>query len=279
MGIVQIERAERYDAGSNEEYHDGEGVSNSRLKAFRTHPRLYHAYYVEKNLKRPEPTADMQLGTAFDELITLGEFETCAAIPREVLNKDGHRKGSAWKSFAEENAGKVLLKDEQLEQLHAMRDSLMRHDAARKLLGNVAGKSQISLRMTCEETGLLLRCKLDALHSGVIVDLKTASSADPLKFAYACGDFGYDSQAAFYKRLAESFTGESLRFIFVVVEKEFPFRVETYELDAEHLLDADTDLSATLASLAECYRTDKWELPHHGRIVTLPKPPRKKWSA
>lgn len=272
--------AERYDAATNEEYHSGDGVSNSRLKDFRKHPRLYHSYYIAKDRRRPEATADMEMGTAFDELITLGQFETCAAIPREALNADGHKKGKAWTEFKNENDGKVLLKDEQVNTLCAMRDSLMKHDAARQLLGDITGKAQLPLRMTCPNTGLSLRCKLDALHPGMVVDLKTAASADPLKFAYACEDLGYSSQSVFYRRLAESFTGETgLRFVFVVVEKEFPFRVETYEMDSEYTAEAESELDDTLARLAECYETGVWELPHHGRIVTLPKPNRRKWSA
>lgn len=277
---IETGRAERYDAGTNDEYHAGDGVSNSRLKDFRKHPALYHAYYVAKSLPKPGPTPAMQVGTALDELVTLGEFETCAEIPRDVLNKDGHKKGKAWTEFAEANADKVLFKSDQIQAVYRMRDAIMRHNAARQLLANIADRAQVSLRMTCPNTGLLLRCKLDALHPTIAVDLKKTCNADPLKFAYSCLDLGYASQAVFYSRLAKSYLGiDDIRFLFVAVEEEFPFRVEVYELAPEFIEEAAVELDSTLEQLAECYDTGVWELPHHGRIVTLPKPYRKNWSA
>jgi len=102
---------------------------------------------------------------------------------------------------------------------------------ARRLLQE--GKAEQSFFWNDLETDLRCKCRPD-WHDGasVIVDLKTTSSlASPSEFARTVANFKYHLSAAHY---LEGVKGAE-RFIFLVVETEYPYNVATYELDDDSL--------------------------------------------
>lgn len=60
----------------------------------------------------------------------------------------------------------------------------------------------------------------------VVIDLKTCMDASPAEFARTVHNFKYHMQAAWYLKL----TGAK-KFIFVAVEKEYPYAFRVYQLD------------------------------------------------
>ena len=124
--MSQIINAERYDAGTNEEYHAGEGVSNSMLSLALDNPAEYHGRFIDGSIERPSPTPDQLIGTYTHEIVledrlssgvvvpegktvvTAERFKTRKArldgavcVPREVLDENGHCRGSkyiAWRA-------------------------------------------------------------------------------------------------------------------------------------------------------------------------------------
>jgi hypothetical protein len=265
-------KAERFDAGTNDEYHAGEGLSNSQLSDFADSPAKYHAIHVAKTLPKPESTADQKIGTLLHELVLEGEFKSAVAIPRDVLNKDGHRKGSAWTQWAADHEGQVFLTDSERSDLLEMADAIEAHPAARELLMQ-EGESEVPLRMQCPITGLLLRCKLDRLSPGrFIADLKTTKDPSPRGFASSVATFGYHRQQAFYGRIAASYSGANLPFFFVAIGKTKPYRVEVYRLQDDFAASGEAECETLLRQLAKCHETGNWQYPHFGSVLELPKP-------
>lgn len=265
-------KAERYNSGTNEQYHAGEGISNSMLSTFNESPSLFAALHIHKTLPKPESTPDQKLGTLLHELVLEGEFKSAVAIPREVLNKDGHRKGKPWTDWAAEHEGQVFLSDSERSDLLAMADAINDHQSARELLFS-NGESEVSLRMRCPETDLMLRCKLDRFSPGrFMADLKTTRDPSPRAFASSCESFGYHRQQAFYSRLAGSLCGCDMPFFFVAIGKTKPYRVEVYQLEDDFAADGEAEVASLLKRLEACCVSDHWQFDHFGSVLKLPKP-------
>ncbi|GAB3192024.1 PD-(D/E)XK nuclease-like domain-containing protein [Nesterenkonia suensis] len=81
-------------------------------------------------------------------------------------------------------------------------------------------------------SGVTLRGRFDAVKSGVLIDLKTAMSADPREFHRTAASLGYHIQAAHYSVLYELATGNRPSdFLFILAEKERPHAVSVVRLE------------------------------------------------
>lgn len=141
--MSRITNAECYDAGTNEDYHAGEGVSNSQLSVALEDPAEFHGLFVDGSIERRAPTPDMLVGTYLHEMALEGEIKTgvvvpdgaipvtaekneelqsrlrlAVRVPDHVLNEHGHCKGGkylAWrKGFPKEVK---TLKDSEYREL------------------------------------------------------------------------------------------------------------------------------------------------------------------
>lgn len=260
--------AERYDAGTNDEYHAGDGVSNSRLSVFREDPALYHARFIAKTLPPPPSSEAFDIGTALHELVLFGEFESCIVCPFDKLD----RRKKEHKEWAESTDGGIVLSQSDVSDLREMRDALYEHRAARRLLFDAPGDCEVPLRMTCPESGLLTRCKIDRLSESFCVDLKTTRDPSPKAFATAAANYGYHRQQAFYSRLASSYIGQEIPFYFVSIGKRKPYRVEVYKLEPEFVVEGSIERDFLLGRIAECHESGVWRFPHYGDVLSLPMP-------
>ncbi|MGV3485379.1 MAG: PD-(D/E)XK nuclease-like domain-containing protein [Planctomycetaceae bacterium] len=274
---MPLGQSERYLCGSNDDYHAGPGLSNSMIGDYIENPAKFHAIHIAKTLPRKAPTKDTTIGTLLHELLLEGEFKSAVVIPRDALNKDGHRKGGAWTDFAAEHAGKMLMKHEEIADLLEMAEAVEQHPTAKGLIGG-RGDSEVPLRMRCPITGLLLRCKLDRYLPGqFIADLKTSRDPHPDRFAASVAEFGYDRQRAFYSRLAAADCGAmDLDFWFVCIGKAKPYRVEVYNLDAAYMERGEQQLDRWTREIASAFANNHWQFDHYGRAVTIEMP---RWVA
>jgi exodeoxyribonuclease VIII len=98
---------------------------------------------------------------------------------------------------------------------------------------------------------------MDWLAPGVIVDLKTTVHAGQ-EFAHSVRKYRYHLQAAMYSRIAQLCGIDNCAFIFVAVERDFPYGVGVYELSQE---DMDNGLNlyyGLTRRLVECEDTNQW---------------------
>lgn len=113
---------------------------------------------------------------------------------------------------------------------------------------------------TCPETGLPLKCRIDAGSPTYLVDLKTTKATSADSFFETFKTYGYDRQAAFYLDM----TGMGYGFLFVGIQKNPPFSVYQIDMsvssDRRKMIDeARVKNSRLLAdALAESKKADGW---------------------
>jgi hypothetical protein len=93
---------------------------------------------------------------------------------------------------------------------------------------------------------------------GVFADLKSAVDASPHEFARAAASRRYHVQDAKYSRAFEENDLHIEHFVFIVVEKEYPYCVAVYQLDETARLKGEELYMAELRRMAECREKDYW---------------------
>ena len=264
-------KASRWECTS-EEYHadSANSVSHSELECFAQSPRLYEGRYLTGEFPREESAA-LDLGIVLHAEL-LEDKRKHELIPDSVLSASGARQGNAWKDFANANVGKILLKASEYEPVLRMRESIERHEAARRLLFDAAGQIEYSIRFECPITGIQRRARLDKLLGNVIVDLKSCRDASPKAFSRHAFEYAYHRQCAFYQDAIEALTGERHPFVFVAIEKTPPFSCEVYELKEDFVALGRLDNERLLRRFAQCRESGVWLRERHGEIHELSAP-------
>ncbi len=168
--------------------------------------------------------------------------------------------------FAAVNAGKEIVEQAEYDNLLGIARSLHASARARSYLSE-AGEAEVSLLWADDETGLLLKARIDFLNSA-INDLKTCH--DALMFSKSIANYGYHRQGAHYQNGYAKLTGEILPFRLIAVEKSAPWGNRSAELDENALSAGRTELRETLAEIAKARASgrfpsysdpDAWSLP------------------
>lgn len=297
---------------SNASYHGGPGISKSGLDIIRRSP----LHYQHSLTARREPTPDQRIGTLAHALILEPEtiwdhYSTPFVAPegalatveeiKERLKGLGlpisGKKAELSARLLDADPSVVLLDDaralhaetvgdraivtaEEMAQAEAIRDAVMSHPAAGKLLAPGSGVAELSAYWRDKKTGALCRCRPDWWrHDGIVIDLKTARDASPEGFSKSIQGWRYHVQAAFYldgiahARAAGGVDMPAPRaFVFIGVEKTAPYAVGVYTLDAQSLEIGRREYREDLATYAECRGADVW--PGYGdkiQSISLPE--------
>ncbi len=180
------------------------------------------------------PTWD--IGTAAHKLV-LGIGPDLVLVDRDRWDT----KEIKAKVAAIREAGRIPLKREPYEQVHAMATALEQHPVAAALFhadaeGN--GQAEQSLFWADRETGIRCRARLDWLpapRSGrmLVPDYKTCVSAAPDDLQKAIANHGYHQQAAWYLDgvRALGLAGDDAQFLFVCQMKTAPYLVTVVQPD------------------------------------------------
>lgn len=244
---------------SDAEYHASPGISRSMLWDYLSDPALFCGRYVTEVLPVRKASSSMEFGTEVHQALLDGYVVMPPTITRAA--------GKEYQHFKEDHPDKFLVKHG--SPLHLVIQSVESHGAAKALLAN--GLNEYSIRWT-QENGLLLRCRVDCLQPGAIVDVKTSLSADARVFSRSILKYGYHVQSAVYQDGVERLTGKKLPFVFVVVQNVPPYRVACYEIDDEFISAGRAVANDACARLADSLMNDRWEDATKGQIVVIPKP-------
>jgi len=243
---------------SNTDYHKDPALGSTSLKTLATRTPAHYLY----DRAHPKQSAAFDLGTVAHSLILEGDESGVVVI--DVADK----RGAKWTAYADKARyeGKIPLLTKEMAQVTAMRDSVMAHPLARDYFtGHRAEES-----VFWEEGGLHLKCRPDAWQPGALVDLKTTVSADPREFGKTAYNFGYHQSAAHYQDGVRTVAGETLPFIFVLVEKTAPYLVSIVELD-EVALDYGRQMNDRAKRVyRECVETGRWPGYPATEPVSLP---------
>lgn len=257
-----------YDGISSADYHGMlDYVSNSYLSKLNKCPAA---------AKIPqEDIPAFVFGRACHAYVLEGEavfFKEFCVAPE--LNKRTNEGKALFAEFQAQNSGKDVITSDDYNKIIEISAAVSNHSFAKAVLAD--GKSEQSVFWTDAATGIKCKCRPDRIPSngaGVLVDLKTTSDAGEYGFTRSVSSYGYARQAAFYLDGVNAATGSSFdAFVFVAVEKEAPFRVETYLLDEEFLAWGRYEYRRLLEVEMECRKDGNYPNYQTNELVTLYKP-------
>lgn len=217
-------------------YHGSEITSRSRLDVLRVSPALYHARFVARTVGDTD-TAAMRVGRMLHAAVLEPDRWSAFAVPPEVdrRTRDGKAAYAAWQ---EQNPKAEVVSAKEHALVLAMAEAVAAHPLASRLCSGCTGVSERAMVWRDEETGKLVRARVDRHDEAppVIVDLKkVAQLPTPETFARVVVNHWYHGQAAMYLDGARAVTGIDHRFALVAVHESAPHEVGVYELGEDEI--------------------------------------------
>ncbi len=125
------------------------------------------------------------------------------------------------------NKNKITLLEREFKMIETMSRKLFTHPEAKELLEGA--QFEITFFSRDQETGVLKKCRVDAIKDFILSDLKTCWDASAAKFKWDARKYGYDLSGAFYLEVCSEFYGKLLnQFYLIPCEKEEPHEITTY---------------------------------------------------
>lgn len=277
-----------YDNIQADDYHRVLGLTKSGLMMLRKSP----AHFWHWMSSPPsESTRAMNLGTATHTLV----FEPhkwqdeITIIPDDAPKKPTSAQRNAkkpsedalasiawWDNFNANASGRAVITQEEEFQARAMAEAVRNHTEVLAWLSHPSAKAELSFIANERVNGLDIACKgrcdLVTMDGTIIVDLKTCEDASADVFGKSFMSFGYWMQASHYISIARKSGLPIERFIFVAVEKNPPFSVACYELDAQSLEKANAIRQRLLETLSDCIARNEFPTYQKG-VTALSMPP------
>jgi hypothetical protein len=270
---LQLPRAGLYLRGQID-YASIDAVNFSTLKFMAKSPLHYRCA-----LESPKPaTTPMRLGTAaHTAVLEPVRFTADYAVFEPEEGKSPRRGTKAWEAFESANDGKELLKQKEFDAAMRMRDAVRGNPEAMRYLRRI--DPEVTLVWQDQETGVLLKCRLDGIsHSveDVITELKTARDVSPWGFQSAYAKMQYHVQAAMQCDGLQAVLGRAVYHKCIAVENAEPHDVVVYDVIGEPLELGTETYRDWLKKLVECRRNNEWPGASAGAEVSLRLPA---WAA
>ena len=226
-------------------------VRFSHLRAYgRSAMHGHHARQQEQ-----EPTVAMQRGTALHALV----FDT-----QKVCGYPGsQRRGKEYEAFAAEHSGHVILTMAEFTKARLMADAVRQSKVAEPVLKGIAEKTILFRWM-----GLDCRATPDVRGEDYLTELKSSSSADPVRFPWHALRMHYHAQMRF-QNIACGMT--ALDSYIVCVEAADPFPVTVFRID-EKALEAGEKLLVLWAETLKGAEASQIFSPYVNCIVPIDLP-------
>ena len=209
------------------EYHRPPGISKTGLDLINRSP----AHYRWAKDHPAEDTTAFMVGRAFHTLVLephLENQEIVMALPHDKRSK---ANAAAWQAFELEHAGKSILTTKQWDAVHYMAQAVYDHPTAGELVET--GKREVSAYWRDPVTSELCKTRPDSWNQreNCIVDLKSAQSAQLEVIKPAMGRLRYHISDHMGRTGMAECGCPVDAYWFVVVEKEPPYCVASFELD------------------------------------------------
>ena len=250
----------------NEDYHAGVGISSSYVRRFGQ--SQLHA--IEH---KQESSPNLKFGTAAHALIVEGQ----EAFDKEVRVLTGSPYTKAYKEEKAEyeEQGFIVLKEDDVNLIQSMKDSMVYEgNAYLNAKGKVAEAS-----IYWYEDDVLCKCRPDMLcpplkepnsdNKIVIIDYKTTISCEPFSFNKSVKKYGYDMQAAWYRRglLMAGYDVED--FVFIAQEKVHPYASKVFRITKEQIDFGWTMMESYLSDYKEYQKGKPLSIYNSPNVVDL----------
>lgn len=249
-------------------YHRLPGLSSTGAKKI-----LKSSAHFKHYISHPqEPKAEFDLGASVHSK-TLGVGATIAVYPDgtgdetfvfegtemdNVLATNGAASTKSAKAFEADarSRGLIPVKRAEARKVDLIVESVLANPTARKLFE--FGNPEVSMFAIDPVTQLLQRGRTDWLGRR-IVDLKTtAGEASEEAFAKDAFRLGYDIQFAHYEHIYNLITGDTLPYLWVVVETSAPYLTGIHRLGDDEILMARRRAQLARERYARGMETGEW---------------------
>jgi exodeoxyribonuclease VIII len=238
-----------------QDYRFSQGLSKHEFDNFLVSP----AYYIWKKTKEWKPSRDMILGTLIHSAAIEGRIEYAVGPNVDKRTKDGKAE---WQTFCEENIGKEIITPDEEKRI------VCTVAKATSFLEQVKIE-HVEASMYWERGGVMCKGRPDIIGTfegrPAIIDLKTTSDFN--KFDQKFWSFGYDIQAAWYRRGLMEITGKDCDFWFLVTDTEEPHFAQWVLLSGEAIEKADARIDEELERFLECSEGAHWPEPPYKRVL------------
>ena len=254
---------------SDIKYFANKSLSKSAIDKLLECPALYKAWLEGED---EEKTSTALAFGSLSHLLTLQpqEFDSQYAVTDLNL---ATKEGKAWKAALPD--GIQIVKNDDYEKAQMMADAVRDHPQAKMLFQNYIAEEPIYWTLD----GVPCKAKPDIVAEvfgrRYIADLKTTESVNPEAIRKSIAKWGYHRQAAWYLSGMEAVGRPCDAFIFIFVEKTYPYLVTMCQLDEDALAKGMEECLRAVSTLKECQASGTW--PCYTReIITLGLP---KWAA
>lgn len=238
---------------TEQEYRAHKGVNKSTLWELRRSPAHYK-YLLEHPT---EDTQALRFGRALHAaILTPSAFKREYAVAPDCdrRTREGKEAYIMWQSLLA--PGTTILSAEDMETIQGMVKSYRNSKEARALLRNT--RREVPKFWTDPETGLLCKCRLDAVKPDTVIDLKTTLDASTRAFERDVKNYGYHVQVAHYLQGVKETTGRRPEWSFLVIEKKPPYCIHIFHASAEFIEWGAWERACLMEKLKSCTDVDTW---------------------
>ena len=256
-------KPERHTSMSFDAYRDMDGLNFSLAKDAWKTPRSFRAAERVTQVA----TDAMREGSLIHSMV----LEPGALREEYVKGPDCRRGTKEWKSFEDtKSRGRKIVKPDEWSNAERVADAVRSNADALQLLDPDGGEVEVVYTWTDEETGLILKSRIDIVRDGVIVDLKTTTDASghTMSRRLVTSPFYYLAQLAWYQMAYHSFHGEYPSAHIIAAEKSIGNPVAVYDID-EAELEYERNRIRELLNLIVRIRMDEVDTEHYSRRVLL----------
>lgn len=143
------------------------------------------------------------------------------------------------------NPTKIQLSYQDFELIQKMSKNLFDHPDAAPLLKGA--QYELTYFSVDRETGILKKCRVDAIKNNIISDLKTCEDASEDAFARDCRKHLYRVSAAFYLEVVSEVLDQRLNtFNLIACEKSDPYEVNVFKVHESSLQKGNAEVRTAL---------------------------------
>lgn len=239
------------------EYHARPEMNFSRLKFMEVPARF--AWHFRQG-HPVEQTDDMKFGTLVHTLVLEPDLFSTQYVCSQKFDCRYKAQKEAKEIFEAENAGKIIVEEEDYAKATAMAMAVRAHPYASLILDNASTEKAIFWQDL--ETDVKMRCRPDVLRADLRLkaDIKTINKVPTFEEARReIANRDYHAQSAMYADGCA--LGADLQIehdVLIFVGKTAPYIVACYELSLEALATGRNRYRAWLHKYMECQRKDQW---------------------
>lgn len=247
-------------------------ISKSALDQLKKSPAHYRSWLELEPKETPALAFGRMLHCAVLEPAVFSATHVVQPDFGDCRYKEAKANRDAWRA---DNAGCIAVDATDHAAVIGISRSLQAHPAASLILRE--GLSEVTVRWTDPITGLPGKSRTDYYveSKALVADLKSTEDASEEGFQRSVVKYRYHVQDALYRLAFSAVKKPVEHFALIAVEKEPPYAVSVYTLDADAVSRGYAAARVNIERLADCLRTDEWPAYSTGvQELSLPR-----WAA